>query len=118
MVAASPTDTPVQFTFVYASGKLTSCTTNSPLINHFLAVVQMNRAYHTWVNYAHDLKVFFTYIPKAPDSLTRQDCVAFMQQQHAAGLADTTINRRLAAVSSLFKEFQLLGIVDPHHNPV
>jgi integrase/recombinase XerD len=118
MDASSPIDPPVQFTFVYANGKLTSCTTNAPLINHFLAVVQMNRAYHTWVNYAHDLKVFFTSIPKAPETVTRQDCVEFMQQQHAARLADATINRRLATVSSLFKEFQVLGIVEPHQNPV
>ncbi len=106
----------IQFTFTYEQGHLVSCTTNASLINHFLDVVKMSRAYHTWVNYAHDLKIFFEVIPKSPTTIDRQDCVAFMKQQQLAGLSDTTINRRLATLSSLFKELDLLGVM--RTNPI
>lgn len=78
----------------------------------------MSRAYNTWVNYAHDLKVFFQTIPKSPQAITRSDCLAFMKQQDEAGLSDATINRRLAAVSSLFSELQLLEPTSFLRNPV
>ena len=108
----------VGFTFVRQEGQITDISTNAPLVNHFLDLVNMSRAHNTWVSYAHDLKVFFEVIAKPPQAVTRADCVAFMKQQDRAGCSDATINRRLAAVSSLFNELHLL---DPAHfsqNPV
>lgn len=106
----------VRFTFTYERGKLVDCTTTSSLINHFLDVVRLSRAHNTWASYAHDLKAFCEVIPGSPEVVTRQDCLVFMKQQHQAGLSDATINRRLATLSSLFKELELLGVVS--HNPV
>jgi len=106
----------IQFALTYKRGKLVDCATSSALINHFLEVIKLSRAYNTWVSYVHDLKAYFEVIPKTPETVTRADCLAFMKQQQEAGLSPATLNRRLAALSSLFKELQLLGIAD--HNPV
>jgi integrase/recombinase XerD len=104
----------VSFTIVRRGGRVTDISTNSSLLNHFLDLVRMSRAYNTWVSYAHDLKAFFEVIPKPPEAITRADCVAFMEQQHQAGCSGATINRRLAALSSLFNE---LNLVDPARFP-
>lgn len=95
-------------TIAWQNSQVVSVTTNSPLINHFLDLMQTSRAHNTWVNYAHDLKVFFQVIPKSVETITRTDCLDFMKQQSQEGYADATINRRLAAVSSLFNELCLL----------
>jgi len=116
MTAEICTDAPVQFTLIYKQGKLIDCTTSSAPINHFLEVIKLSRAYNTLVSYVHDLKVYFEIILKTPEAVTRADCVAFMKQQQEAGLSTATLNRRLAALSSLFKELQLLGIAE--QNPV
>ena len=106
------------FTFVRQEGQTTDVSTNDPLINHFLDLVKMSRAYNTWISYAHDLKVFFKVIPKPPGAITRVDCVTFMKHQDQAGCSSATINRRLAAVSSLFNELHLLDPARFPQNPV
>jgi len=98
----------VCFTIEWERNRVVKVITNSSLINHFLDLMQASRAHNTWVNYTHDLKVFFQVIPKTPETITRTDCLDFMMQQSQDGYADTTINRRLAAVSSLFNELCLL----------
>ena len=108
----------VRFSIIWKEGKVMDVTSTSPLVNHFLDLVRTTRAHNTWVNYAHDLKLFFREIPKPVEKITRRDCLAFMKQQDQAGFADATINRRLAAVSALFNE---LTLVEPERfaqNPV
>jgi site-specific recombinase XerD len=105
----------VRFTIERERNRVVKVTTNSRLVNHFLDLLQTSRPHNTWVNYAHDLKVFFQLIPKTPETITRADCLAFIKQQMQAGYADATINRRLAAVSSLFNE---LGLLHPEQFPV
>jgi site-specific recombinase XerD len=112
------TSEPVHFTIVRVGGQVTDCHTTSPEINHFLDLIKFNRAYNTWLNYTYDLKIFFEVIPKPPQAVTRQDCVAFLKHQQQAGLAEATINRRLAAVSSLFNELELLSGADHFRNPI
>ncbi|MEZ4677288.1 MAG: site-specific integrase [Caldilineaceae bacterium] len=65
-----------------------------------------------------DLKCFFTVTCKLPSAITRADCLAFMQAQDQAGYAEATINRRLAAVSSLFNELTLLDAERFPLNPI
>ncbi len=108
----------VQFAITWEKGKVSEITTNSRQVNHFLDLMRMSRAYNTWVSYAQDLKVFFKVIMKTPETITRADCLEFMKQQDRAGCSGATINRRLAAISSLFNELCLL---EPEHfsrNPV
>lgn len=98
----------VHFTIRWEKSQVANVSTNSPLVDHFLDFIKTSRTYNTWVNYAHDLKVFFQVIPKPPEAITRTDCLVFIKQQTQEGYADATINRRLAAVSSLFNELCLL----------
>jgi site-specific recombinase XerD len=109
---------PLQFTMVYQHSKLAQVMTSSPLIDHFLRKVKLTQSENTWINYAHDLKIFFAAVNLPPERITRQDCLAFMEQQDRAGLSSLTINRRLAAVSSLFTELHLLDPDGFPHNPV
>src|SRR5947209_6861233 len=111
-------DQPVQFTIVYEHGTMAQVSTTSPLIDYFLRRVKVSQSEHTWINYAHDLKVFFTIVSQPLEMITRQSCVAFMEQQDHAGLSSLTINRRLAAVSSLFTELNLLDPAAFPRNPV
>ena len=104
----------VCFTLQWEAGRLIQAATNSLEINRFLDYIKMTRAYYSWVNHAHDLKLFFATVNRRPPAITREDCINFMQQQDMAGLASATINRRLAAFSSLFQELHLL---DPEHYP-
>jgi integrase/recombinase XerC len=112
------TEPVVQFTIVREKGRVTEVSTTSPWLDHFLELIRMNRAYNTWISYSHDLKTFFRVIPKPLEAITRSDCLTFMKQQDDAGCSDATINRRLAAVSSLFNELQLLDPVRFPRNPV
>jgi len=108
----------VRFTFTRQAGQVIDCTTTSPAINHFLDVVKLNRARNTWLNYAHDLKVFFEVVRKPPEAVERPDCLTFIDQQQRRGRAPATINRRLAAVSALFHELQLFYPTREVRNPV
>jgi site-specific recombinase XerC len=108
----------VRFTIVRESGTIREILTNSPEIDHFLRKVKTGQSIHTWINYAHDLKTFFSVIDKLPEAVDRRDCVVFMEQQDEAGLSTQTINRRLAALSSLFTELHLLDPARFPQNPV
>ena len=108
----------VRFTIVRKQGQISEILTNSSVVNHFLDLIRMSRANNTWINYAHDLRQFFDCIRKPPERINRRDCLAFMKQQQKAGMSEATINRRLAAVSSLFNELQLLEPERFPQNPV
>jgi site-specific recombinase XerD len=105
----------VSFSIEWENGRVISVHSTSQEINHFLELIKTCRAYNTWVSYSHDLKVFFQIIYKQPEEVTRTDCVEFIKAQSFEGFADSTINRRLAAVSSLFNE---LCIYKPNQFPI
>lgn len=105
---------PIQILIEYRQSEMVSVSCNSALIDHFLAKVKMSQARLTWINYAHDLKVFFHTIQQPLEAVNRQSCVRFMEAQDLAGLSSLTINRRLAAISSLFME---LNLIDPERFP-
>jgi hypothetical protein len=108
----------VLFAIVPERGRVREVSTTSPLVNHFLDLMKMSRAYNTWVSYTQDLKVFFKTILKPPEAITRTDCREFMKRQDEAGCSGATINRHLAAVSSLFNELCLLEPDSFSRNPV
>jgi len=109
---------PVQFTIIYEHGMMVQVSTTSPLIDHFLRRVKVSQSESTWINYAHDLKVFFTIVCQPLEHIDRQSCLAFMEQQDRVGMSPLTINRRLAAVSSLFTELNLVDPATFPRNPV
>ena len=111
-------DQQVQVTIMYEHSKMVGVSTNSPFIDHFLRKVKVSQAEHTWINYAHDLKVFFRTVALPLERIDRHSCLTFMECQDRAGLSRLTINRRLAAVSSLFAELNLLDPVAFPSNPI
>ena len=118
MVTRSCTAHPVRFTIVRKHGQVSEILTNSSWVNHFLDLLKLSRARNTWINYGHDLKQFFDCIRKSPELIDRHDCLTFMKQQQKAGMSEATINRRLAAVSALFNELELLDPERFAQNPV
>lgn len=109
---------PIQITIEYKRSEMVAVSTNSPLIDHFLSKVRMSQAKLTWINYAHDLKVFFHVVQQPLEAIDRKTCVRFMEAQDCVGLSSLTINRRLAALSSLFIELNLLDPDRFPQNPV
>src|SRR5262245_8759411 len=109
---------PVQVTIVYAHSTMVEVSTTSPLVDHFLHKVKLSQSVHTWINYAHDLKRFFQVVQLPLDQVDRERCLRFIERQQQDGLSSLTINRRLAAVSSLFNELNLLDPEHFPHNPV
>lgn len=114
----TPLEPTVHFTVLRTGGRVSDISTTDPAISHFLDLVKMNRAYNTWISYAHDLQLFFKVVGKPPQAVTRADCLSFMKHLDQAGCADTTTNRRLAALSSLFSELHLLDPGRFPQNPV
>ncbi|MCD4802545.1 MAG: tyrosine-type recombinase/integrase [Anaerolineales bacterium] len=108
----------VDITFRWENGHLVKVITKYPHIDHFLNLIKTTRSYNTWVNYAHDLKVFFTYVPKPPIMISRKDCVEFIMQQDKEGYSDATINRRLACLSSFFNELKFMEGFEDFRNPI
>jgi site-specific recombinase XerD len=108
----------VQFTVSRAHGRIVEVQTDSPEINHFLRVIKLSRAYNTWLNYALDLKAFFAVVQQPLASVGRPECLTFIEQQDRQGLSRATVNRRLAALSSLFNELHLLDPLRFPLNPV
>src|SRR5438067_8097060 len=109
---------PVQIAIEYQHSEMVAVSTNSPLLDHFLNKVRMSQAKLTWINYAHDLKVFFHVVQQPLEAIDRKTCVRFMEAQHNAGLSSLTINRRLAAISSLFMELNVLHPTQFSLNPI
>jgi site-specific recombinase XerD len=54
----------------------------------------------TQIHYTNDLKLFFTWIEKAPPEITLWDIDAFIDHSQQLGYATATINRRLACLRS------------------
>ena len=61
-----------------------------------------NYAPHTIENDGRDLRLFFALLQKALRAVSWRDIEHFIQQQHQAQLAATTINRRLHALKHFF----------------
>ena len=97
---------PVQITIEYTRSTMVAVSSNSPLVDHFLRRVKLSRSQHTWINYAHDLKVFFQTVRLPLDLVDRKICLSFMELQDQAGLSRLTINRRMACIGYLDHPFK------------
>ena len=75
-----------------------------PLEGKLFCAYLRTRTYapHTSENYGRDLRLFFAPLQKALRAVSWRDIEHFIQQQHQAQLAATTINRRLHALKHFF----------------
>jgi integrase/recombinase XerD len=100
-----------------------------PLLDGYLDFVAARCRPNTVLATAHDLKVFFTVVDKAPAEVTSTDVLGFMTaQRHGGsgsglalvggpvGLSARTLRRRLSSVSGLFGYLHARG--DVTINPV
>jgi integrase/recombinase XerD len=100
-----------------------------PLLDEYLRFVAARARPNTVLAQSFDLKVFFTVVGIAPTQVTTGDVLRFIEAQRQprngnvirlvdgeAGMAASTIKRRLATVSSLFDYLAARGLVT--RNPV
>jgi hypothetical protein len=62
---------PVEITIEYAHSTMVVVSTNCPFVDHFLRKVKMCQARNTWINYAHDLKIFFSVLNQPLEHINR-----------------------------------------------
>jgi site-specific recombinase XerD len=108
----------IYFRVIRKAGKVSDIKTNSPEIAHFLNLLRLTRSFNTWLNYAQDFKIFFDVVRTPLEAIGRPECLQFIDHQSREGRSHATINRRIAAVSSLFHELNLLDPVRFPKNPV
>jgi integrase/recombinase XerD len=100
-----------------------------PLVDDYLELVAARLRANSTLAVAYDLKVFFTVVVKDPVAVTRGDVVGFVRAQRtrgdgtvvrfddgSAGLALSTVRRRLSTLSGFYAHLVALGEVDS--NPV
>jgi len=75
----------------------------------FLAVAAARLAPRTVEAYRRDLDDLARWLGRPPSSATREELERYLAELRAAGLAGSTIARRLAAVRSLFRHQLLIG---------
>jgi len=99
--------------------------TRDPELAGFLAVAAARLAPRTVEAYGRDLDGLAAWLGGPPSSATRDDLERYLAELRAAGLAGSTIARRLAAARSLFRHQVLIGAradnpaaeIDPPRRP-
>jgi site-specific recombinase XerD len=111
-----------------SSGEVPSL--GDPLIDEYLRFTASRVRPNTLTAQVFDLKVFFTVVAKQPSQVGVEDVLGFIEEQRTprrggnvvrlvdgeAGLAASTIKRRLATISSFFDYLLVRGACD--RNPV
>lgn len=99
-------------------------------VDEYLEFLRSRCRPNTWLNYAHDLKVFFNTVDKTVVEVTTADVLHFMQCQtqppvldpHAPGSSNPvcprTLKRRLCAVSGLYNYLLMRDDPPVKRNPV
>jgi integrase/recombinase XerD len=80
-----------------------------PSVESFLALSTARLAPRTVEAYRHDLADFSAWLGSGPGDATTDQLAAYVASMRAAGLAATTIARRIAALRSFYRHHVLLG---------
>jgi integrase len=110
-------------------GQLVRLSLGIALVDDYLEFLRCQARPNTWLNYAHDLKVFFSLVDKPVPEVTTADVFRFMERQHRPrpldpdaapprGVCARTLKRRLCAVSNLYTYLLLRGETAVAQNPV
>jgi integrase/recombinase XerD len=89
--------------------------TRDPDVEGFLAVLAASRSPRTVVAYRRDLSSLADWLGRPVASAKLDELERYVAELRAAGLAPSTIARRIAAVRSFFRHLALVGRV--HENP-
>jgi len=102
-------------------------------VDEYLKFLQHRCRPNTWLSYGYDLQIFLNFIRKPLLEVTSADILAFIDSQQSApnrqgrtnglsskgpGLSSRTINRRLAAVASLYEYLRVFHDLPGNKNPV
>jgi integrase/recombinase XerD len=112
-----------QVTRAYRDGQLVKLSLGLDLVDDYLDFLRCRCRPNTWINYAHDLKVFFTAVNKPVNAITTADVFHFMQLQRPSsdpsqGVCIRTLKRRLCAVSGLYGYLLTRDDTEIARNPV
>jgi integrase/recombinase XerD len=99
------------------------------LVDEYLDFLRCRCRPNTWLNYAHDLKIFFNLVDKPVDEVAVEDVFRFIRCQSqgqadpgadapSEGVSTRTIKRRLCAVSGLYKYLLMHDDPPVKRNPV
>lgn len=101
------------------------------LVDEYLEFLGCRCRRNTWLNYAHDLKIFFNIIDKPVDKVSTADVFHFIEcqrqldapvvtadGQRPRGLCTRTVKRRLCALSGLYSYLLTRGDTPVRRNPV
>ena len=96
-------------------GQLCRLSIGVDLVDDYLDFLRCRCRPNTWLNYAHDLKIFFNTVGKPVTEVSTADVFRFIRCQSQGhgrccrlmplleGVSTRTIKRRLCAVSGLYK---------------
>jgi integrase/recombinase XerD len=80
-----------------------------PELDGFLALLAARRSPRTVEAYRRDLAALAAWLGRSPASATTEELERWLAELRAAGLAATTVARRVAAARSFFRHLLLLG---------
>jgi integrase/recombinase XerD len=113
------------------NGQLIRLWLGMELVDEYLGFLKCRCRPNTWLNYAHDLKVFFNIVDKPVTNITPQDIFDFIQEQRypqptppateymtTKGVCIRTVKRRLSAISGLYDYLLTRGDTAIQRNPV
>ncbi|MDQ2982360.1 MAG: tyrosine recombinase [Actinomycetota bacterium] len=82
---------------------------NDPDLEFYLAVLAARRAPRTVEAYRRDLLALSTWLGRKPASATTEDLERYLAELRAAGLASSTLARRIAAARGFYSHLVLIG---------
>lgn len=110
-------------------GQLCRLSIRLDLVDDYLDFVRCRCRPNTWLNYAHDLKIFFNIVDKPAIEVSTADVFRFIRCQFQGqagpavdapleGVSARTIKRRLCAVSGLYNYLLMHDDPPVRRNPV
>lgn len=116
---------PYQLRREVRDGQICRLTLGLERVDEYLAFLHCRCRTNTWLNYAHDLKIFFNTVDKPVTDVTTADVLHFMQCQlqltgtpTSRGVCTRTLKRRLCAVSGLYSYLMMDDSPPIQRNPV
>ena len=111
------------------NGRLCRLSIGLDLADEYLDFIRCRCRPNTWLNYAHDLRIFFNTVDKPVTEVSTADVFRFIRCQSqgrddatadafSEGVSTRTIKRRLCAVSGLYKYLMMHDDPPVKRNPI